>query len=52
MFVSDLLAPALATAMPTGSYKEADLSSKITASSQIWAAHFRASSFYVESAPE
>jgi hypothetical protein len=39
-------------AMFTGSYQEAELSSKIAASSQIWVTHFQASSFYVEGDPE
>jgi hypothetical protein len=38
--------------MFTGSYQEAELSSKIAASSQNWVTHFQASSFYVEGNPE
>jgi hypothetical protein len=42
----------LRRAMFTGSYQEAELSSKIAASSQIWVTHFQASSFYVGGDPE
>jgi hypothetical protein len=51
LFVSDLLAPALAIGHAWWSYQEAVLPSKISACFSNLIADFQAASFYVESMP-